>query len=127
MNKVLIVEDHADIRRLIRMTLEFEQHQIFEAGNGERGLALAGAERPDVMLVDVMMPGAIDGLELCRRVTADPALAGTRIVILSACGTPADRERGAQAGAHAYLVKPFSPLQLTRVVEGLRKPEQAPS
>ena len=119
MKKVLVVEDHADIRRLIRMTLEFEACEVFEANSGAHGLAQAQELHPDVMLLDVMMPGELDGLEVCRRVKADPSLAHTRVAILSARGTATDVERGQQAGADAYLVKPFSPLQLIKVIEEL--------
>ncbi|MCO5975238.1 response regulator transcription factor [Ideonella oryzae] len=119
MKKVLVVEDHADIRRLIRMTLEFEACEVFEANNGASGLAQAQELRPDVILLDVMMPGELDGLEVCRRVKADPTLAHSRVVILSARGTAADVERGQQAGSDAYLVKPFSPLQLIKVIDEL--------
>jgi len=118
MNKVLIVEDHADIRRLIRMTLEFEECEILEASSGETGLALAASELPDLVLLDVMMPGTMDGLEVCRRLKAAPGLAHIRVVMLSACGTAADVQKGTEAGADAYVVKPFSPLLLTSLVEG---------
>lgn len=117
MKKVLVVEDHADIRRLIRMTLEFEACEVHEANNGVRGWAEAQTLRPDVILLDVMMPGELDGLDVCRRVKAEPALAHTRVVMLSARGTAADVERGQQAGADAYMIKPFSPLQLIRVID----------
>jgi CheY-like chemotaxis protein len=116
MKQVLIVEDHADIRRLIRMTLEFEDCEIHEAADAAAGLALARRLRPDVVLADVMMPGALDGLELCRAVKTDPALAGVAVVILSARGSSADREAGLKAGANAYLVKPFSPMQLLELL-----------
>lgn len=119
MNKVLIVEDHADIRRLIRMTLEFEDCEIFEANNGESGLVAAARVRPDVVLLDVMMPGQFDGLEVCRMLKITPGLADVKVVILSARGTAADLEKGKEAGADAYLVKPFSPLELTHVVQSL--------
>lgn len=109
---VLIVDDHADIRRLIRMTLEFENCQILEAADGESALLSAGATRPDVVLLDVMMPGQIDGLEVCRRMKADPALDGVQVILLSARGQARDREAGLKAGADLYMVKPFSPLQL---------------
>lgn len=109
---VLIVDDHADIRRLIRMTLEFEDYQILEAADGESALQVAATGRPDVVLLDVMMPGEIDGLEVCRRLKANSALAGAQVILLSARGQARDREAGLQAGADAYLVKPFSPLQL---------------
>ena len=121
MNKLLIIEDHADIRRLIRMTLEFEDCEILEASNGESGLVLAARETPDVVLLDVMMPGVMDGLEVCRRLKATPGLAQTRIVMLSARGTAEDVQKGTDAGADAYVVKPFSPLVLTSLVEGFIK------
>ena len=112
MHKILIVEDHADIRRLIRMTLEFEPVEIHEAADADAGLVAAQALRPDLVLLDVMMPGTLDGLALCRALRADPALAKVQVVMLSARGTTADRQAGLDAGANAYLVKPFSPMQL---------------
>ena len=119
MKKVLIVEDHADIRRLIRMTLEFEDCDIAEANNGASGLEAAAQSIPDVVLLDVMMPGEIDGLEACRRIKSDPRFHATHVVMLSARGAAMDLERGHGAGADAYLVKPFSPLQLIQVIENL--------
>ncbi len=112
MHKILIVEDHADIRRLIRMTLEFEAVEIHEAADADAGLAAAQALRPDLVLLDVMMPGSMDGLALCRALRADPALATVPVVVLSARGHACDRQAGLDAGATAYLVKPFSPMQL---------------
>jgi len=112
MKKILIVDDHADIRRLIRLTLEFERYDIVEAADGPSALELAASTRPDVVLLDVMMPGDVDGLEVCRRIKADVALGGAKVIMLSARGQARDREAGLQAGADAYLVKPFSPLQL---------------
>ncbi len=112
MHKILIVEDHADIRRLIRMTLEFEAMEIREVGDADGGLALARSWQPDLMLLDVMMPGSMNGLDLCRTVRADPALRHVPVLMLSACGHAGDRQAGLDAGAHAYLVKPFSPMQL---------------
>jgi len=120
MKKILIVEDHADIRRLIRMTLEFEDYDIQEAPNGEIALALARELQPDLVLLDVMMPGAISGLDVCRRLRED-AVSGAdlRIIMLSARGQASDREAGLQAGADTYLVKPFSPLQLIDCIADL--------
>ena len=110
MRKILIVEDHADIRRLIRMTLEFEEYAIYEATDGEDGLFIAAQIKPDLVLLDVMMPGAVDGLQVCRALKA--LSHPPRILLLSARGRSEDLAAGAQAGADAYLVKPFSPLQL---------------
>lgn len=112
MHKILIVEDHADIRRLIRMTLEFEPVEIHEAPDAETGLRAARALRPDLVLLDLMMPGGMDGLGLCRALRADPALAEVPVVVLSARGQASDRQAAMDAGANAYLVKPFSPMQL---------------
>jgi len=110
MKKILIVEDHADIRRLIRMTLEFEDFEIYEAADGDSGLAMALAVAPDLVLLDVMMPGVLSGLDVCR------ALQGLqnppRLLLLTARGRAEDLAEGLQAGADGYMVKPFSPLQL---------------
>lgn len=116
MKKILIVEDHADIRRLVRMTLEFEQYEVYEATNGEEGLAMAREVRPAIALLDVMMPGAMDGLALCRTLKSDPAFAGMPVVMLTARGHSDDREAGRLAGCDEYLLKPFSPLELIGTV-----------
>jgi len=112
MKKILIVEDHADIRRLIRMTLEFEDCAIHEAANADVGWTMASALQPDLLLLDVMMPGTLSGLDLCRAIKADSTLRATPVILLTARGSSADREAGLHAGADAYLVKPFSPMQL---------------
>jgi two-component system, OmpR family, phosphate regulon response regulator PhoB len=119
MKRVLIVEDQADIRKLIRMTLEFEPYEIHEAANGTDGLQLAVDVQPDLILLDVMMPGELDGLQVCARVRALPALQGTRVVLLTARGQTQDRDAGQEAGADEYLIKPFSPLQLIETIERL--------
>lgn len=121
MKKILIVEDHADIRRLIRMTLEFENYAIFEAADGERGLYMAQEVKPDLVLLDVMMPGGIDGLTVCRLLKAQPN--PPRILLLTARGRSEDLQEGVLAGSDAYLVKPFSPLQLIDTI-GKQWPEE---
>ena len=122
MKKILIVEDHADIRRLIRMTLEFVDCEIHEAADAPTGWDMARSLAPDLILLDVMMPGALNGLDLCRAVRADARLRQTHMVVLSARGGSADREAGLQAGANAYLVKPFSPAQLLGLLDTLFGP-----
>lgn len=117
--RILIIEDHADIRRLIRMTLEFEDHDIHEAGNADEGLAAVQRLRPQLLLLDIMMPGSMDGLELCRRVKSDPSLGNPRVVLLTARGQSQDIEAGMMAGADAYLLKPFSPLKLIETINNL--------
>ena len=123
MKKILIVDDHADIRRLIRMTLEFEDYEISEAHDGETALCMAGRMQPDLVLLDVMMPGPGHGLEVCRRLRADfPGEHPLRVIMLSARGQAVDREAGLAAGADTYLVKPFSPLQLIDCIAALWAP-----
>lgn len=115
--RVLIVEDQADIRRLIKMTLEFGDYELLEADNGDDGYRLATTARPRVMLLDVMMPGSMDGLQVCTRLRQDTAMKDTRIIMLTARGQQADIEAGKKAGADAYLIKPFSPLELMDLVD----------
>ena len=120
MKRVLIVEDQPDIRKLIRMTLEFEAYEIHEAADGAFGLRLAQAVKPDLVLPDVMMPGEMDGLQVCQRLKSSPATRGIKVVVLlTARGQARDREAGQAAGADDYLVKPFSPLQLIDTIERL--------
>lgn len=116
MKKILIVEDQADIRDLVRMTLEMGDFQVHEAPDGAAALRLAEQLSPDLMLLDVMMPGGIDGLEVCRRIRANPRLKRTRILMLSARDQASDRRAGKDAGADDYLTKPFSPRELLQAV-----------
>lgn len=118
-HRILIVEDQADIRKLIRMTLEFGDFEIQEAIDGESGLAVAASFRPTVMLLDVMMPGQLDGYQVCQRIKQDPELRHIQVVLLTARGQVSDIEAGQRAGANAYLVKPFSPLELIDRVEAM--------
>lgn len=118
--RILIIEDHADIRRLIRMTLEFEDHEIHEAASADEGLAAVQSLRPQLLLLDVMMPGSMDGLELCRRVKGElHGGAAPWVVLLTARGQSQDIEAGMMAGADAYLLKPFSPLKLIETINNL--------
>lgn len=119
MKSILTIEDQADIRKLIRMTLEFESWQVHEAVDGPSGVALARQLRPDVVLMDLMLPGEYDGIEACRRIRADPSLAGTSIIVISARGLAVDRDAALEAGADRYLFKPFSPLDLIDTIEAL--------
>lgn len=116
---ILIVEDQADIRRLIRLTLDRPGLDLHEAENGDDGLNLARQLAPKVLLLDVMMPGNLDGYQVCAQVKADPALGRTRVIMLTARSQGDDIMTGFQCGADAYLTKPFSPLELADTVEEL--------
>ncbi|MDH4393383.1 MAG: response regulator [Aquabacterium sp.] len=110
-HKVLTIEDQPDIRRLIRMTLEFRGFTVVEASDGAQGLAMARNDKPDLILLDVMMP-RMDGLTVARTLAADPVLRHIPVMMLSALGAAADQTAGLTAGSRAYLVKPFSPWEL---------------
>lgn len=111
MKKVLVVDDHADIRRLIRLTLDFEDFEVREASDGPGALAVLQDWTPDAILIDVMMPG-MDGFTLCRTIRDQPATRHIPVLFLSARGHARDTDEGLKAGGSAYLIKPFSPLQL---------------
>lgn len=120
MPRILVVEDQADIRRLIRWSLDEEPDiELFEAATGQLGLEAVRALRPDLLLLDVMMPGELDGLQVCQRIKSDAAMRGIKVVLLTARGQVRDREAGQAAGADEYLVKPFSPLQLIETLDRL--------
>ena len=118
MPTVLVADDEPPILELVRFTLEDEQVRVVEAGDGPSAIEAARRERPDLIFLDVHMPG-LDGFEVCRRLRADPALARARIVMLTAAGQERDRRRGREAGADDYLTKPFSPLALFALVREL--------
>jgi len=117
--RVLITDDQPDIRKLVRMTLDIGDFEIYEANTGPQALEVVSRARPKIVLMDIMMPGELDGLEACRRIKNDPALAGTAVVMLTARGQQSDLLAGKAAGADAYLVKPFSPLELLDLVDKL--------
>lgn len=118
MKKILIVDDQIEVRELVQVTLEIGDYQILTAENGQQAIEIAQAEHPDIILLDIMMPGSeVDGLEACRRLKADPAMTGVTIVMLSAKGQEGDIEAGKKAGADDYFTKPFSPIALIEKVE----------
>lgn len=114
--RILIVDDKAEIRDLIRMTLALSNFQLKEADNGDEALRLIREWRPDIVLLDIMMPGK-DGFEVCHEVKQDPELAQTIIILLTALAQQHDKLEGFGAGGDAYLVKPFSPFLLLESIK----------
>ena len=112
---VLVVDDEQDILDLVRFRLEHDGYRVLTATDGQTGLTLAQAERPDLCILDVMMP-KLSGLEVLANLRADPATADTRVILLTARGQDADVDRGFELGAHDYVTKPFSPKELRRRV-----------
>ena len=108
---ILVVDDDDDIRSLLRTTIERGSHRVEEASDGEEALLLIGRARPDLILLDVNMPG-IDGPAVCRHIKADAATRGVTVLMLTAATQDSDRRRGMEAGADGYISKPFSPRSL---------------
>jgi CheY-like chemotaxis protein len=117
MKKVLIVDDQLEVRDLVEVTLRSGDYQVFEAENGMKAIEIARAEKPDLIIMDIMMPGDTDGLEATRVLKKDPQTRNCPIIMLTAKGQEDDRKQGYEAGANDYFVKPFSPLELIRKVE----------
>ncbi|CAN1526441.1 CheY FOG, CheY-like receiver [Methylophilaceae bacterium] len=113
MKNVLIVDDQASIRQIVRLVLR-KDFAITEAYDVVSALEQMKLLKPDGMVLDVMMPGEMDGYQLCEKIKQDPELADIHIVLLTACGQVADQEKGLALGANAYFVKPFSPVDLAR-------------
>lgn len=118
MARVLAVDDDPTILRLLQVNLEMEGHDVLTAENGQSALAVIRAERPEVVLLDVMMP-EMDGFQVCEAVRADPDIAGTPIVFVSARAQQSDLDRGYASGADGYITKPFDPLELIETIERL--------
>lgn len=118
MTRVLVIDDEAAIRLLCRVNLEAERMQVDEAANGRTGVEQARSSRPDVILLDVMMPG-LDGWQVAEELVADDRTKDIPIVFLTARADFRDRERGLEAGGIAYLTKPFNPVELAALIEDL--------
>ncbi len=126
---VLVIDDEEDLVELVRYNLEKEGFVVRSARDGESGLASAAADPPDLILVDLMMPG-IDGLEVCRQLRADSRTAPVPVIMLTAKSGESDRVVGLELGADDYVTKPFSPRELAaRIKAVLRRasPQTAPS
>jgi DNA-binding response OmpR family regulator len=118
MRKLLIADDESGIRSLVRMTLERDSYQILEASDGEEAIALAREFHPEVVLLDVMMPG-LSGFDVCRALKDDPTTAEATVVLLTAKAQESDRAEGIAAGADDYFTKPFSPIALLRKIDAV--------
>ena len=115
MTKVLVIDDEAPIRLLCRVNLEAEGMQVLEAADGPAGLETARSEKPDVVLLDVMMPG-LDGWRVAEELLDDPRTESIPIVFLTARAELRDRARGIDLGGIDYVTKPFDPVELAPLV-----------
>jgi two-component system phosphate regulon response regulator PhoB len=127
MYTVLIVDDDPDVRRLVEMRLRLEGVATSVASNGIEALAALQDSPFDLVILDIMMP-VMDGIEACRRIRQDPRLSAVPVLMLTARAQVSDIERGFDAGATDYMVKPFSPRELSdRVLGMVARLDLAPS
>jgi CheY-like chemotaxis protein len=118
--KVLAVDDDPVIQRLLQVNLEMEGYEVALASDGVEALEQARSFRPDIVLLDIMMPRK-DGWQVCAELKQDPDLADTPVVFLSARAQDDDLQRGTELGADAYITKPFDPIDLLELVAELTK------
>jgi len=122
---VLVVDDEKDLVELVRYHLEKDGHKCLEARDGETALQLARERVPDLIVLDLMLPG-VDGLEVCRKIRKDPKTASIAIIMLTAKSEEVDRIVGLEMGADDYMVKPFSPRELVARVKAVLRRGQTP-
>ena len=115
MNRVLVVDDDPTVREVVLSYLRAERYDVAEAADGETALSMVGHDRPDLVVLDVMLPG-LDGLEVCRRLRLQGDLP---VIMLTALGTEADRVVGLELGADDYLTKPFAPKELSARIRAM--------
>jgi len=123
LKRVLAVDDEKNILELIRYNLQKAGYQVETARDGNEALEKARTDPPDLLILDLMLPG-LDGLEVCRRLKSDQATSGLPIIILSARGEEADRVVGLELGADDYVTKPFSPRELVARVKARFREKQ---
>lgn len=114
--RIVIADDDPVILRLIQVNLELEGYEVLTANNGEEAVDVATAERPDLIILDIMMP-RLDGYQACERLKAADATKDIPVIFLSAKAQQGDIEKGRSFGVAAYLTKPFDPTELLEVVE----------
>jgi two-component system cell cycle response regulator DivK len=109
--RILVIEDHEENRRIMRDLLTHAGYEMLEAVTGEDGIVAAGLERPDLILMDIQLPG-LDGYDTTRRIKADPALRPIPIIAVTSYALSGDDQKALAAGCDAYVTKPFSPRAL---------------
>jgi len=128
-NQILVVEDDPDLLRLFRLGLaaKLSEFEVLHASDGDTALRLAREMRPALILLDILLPGDLDGIEVCRQVRADPALSGVSVIMVSGLTDINTRRKALEAGATDYWTKPLSPRELPDRVRAVmkRKPASA--
>jgi DNA-binding response OmpR family regulator len=116
---ILIVDDQSELRKLVRMTLDFGDYELYEAEDGQQALDVTEMIQPDLVILDVMMPGEVDGYQVCQKLKLENTGKIPYVMLLTARGQKTDLEEGKRVGADKYIVKPFSPLELIGNVKNI--------
>ena len=126
LSKVLVVEDDVDIQKVVRMSLKVRgTKDVVVVSNGEECLAVVGEMKPDLILLDVMMP-KLDGYQTCRRLKQNPDTKAIPVIFLTAKAQQFEMKQGLEAGALGYLVKPFDPMTLHDQIVGMLSRKKEP-
>lgn len=123
--RILVVDDNAEMRKLVRLTLEPDGHTLYEVETGDECLPAVLRLRPDLVILDVMTPGAKNGFEACAEIKGGKVPAAPLVLLLSARGQQTDFAMGRDAGADAYVTKPFSPRELAATIRQLLSKRQS--
>src|SRR5690242_17777527 len=115
--RILVVEDQEDLRGVLRDLLTSSGYIVIEAADGATGIAMAKSDRPSIILMDIQMP-VIDGYEATRQIKADPTLTRTPVIAVSSFAMKGDEEKARASGCDEYVTKPYSPVQLLRLIQG---------
>ena len=120
MKNILVVDDENSIRMLVGATLEGKQYRILEAKNGNEAIKVSQNQKPDLIILDLMMPG-LSGMEALKMMKTTETTRNIPIIILTSKGQPGDKEKALEMGAYHFLTKPFSPLELLNLVDQILK------
>jgi two-component system cell cycle response regulator DivK len=118
MKRILVVEDQEDLRGVLRDLLTGSGYAVVEAADGQAGVEITRSERPDLVLMDIQLP-VMDGYEATRQIKTDPNLKATPVIAVSSYAMKGDEEKARAAGCDHYVTKPYSPVQLLRIIRGL--------
>jgi CheY-like chemotaxis protein len=118
--RILVVEDQDSIRRMIEALVQARGYQVTAVSSGAKAIDVAMTDPPDIVLLDLNLPGQYDGFDVCQRLRSDPATRHVPVVIISAMDDDESRARATAAGATAYYTKPFSPIALLKEIDRLK-------
>ncbi len=125
--RILVVEDQDSIRRMIEALVQARGFEVVAVPSGAKAIDVSMTQPPDLVLLDLMLPGQYDGFEVCRRLRADPSTKTIPVIVITALDDEESRARATAAGATAYYTKPFSPIALLKEIENLKSRSGRPA